>query len=312
MNRFAASRDVLLGSAAAALASGAIFGSVARLLQFIDSFDGERTGSIVGSGFQMLAFFGFVPVFALAAVALFGSPHARSRRFCLAFGLAAISLLLGAIGRSLISFVYATTDFLPGTLLASEIVATGAWLSGCLGAWVAAIAFLRSPSSGLSVRDERLGWAAGFGSAFFLLGAAALTLEVIFFSDLGATSQLTAGLGVVAVGNFIATAALMVVAVAFLTASFRDSDLGDGWRARRETLLGAAAVVFGAAYLLVMIGSFLDASAFSENGLSGTATASAWLSAAESIFVFGATVCAGLAFLLTRSGRSVFGDPAPS
>jgi hypothetical protein len=292
-------RRNLLGAAAATLAGGALLGFVAALVTLIDSFDSERASEVVSEVSGFLAAGVFVAALSLAAIAFFGKVPSRSSRLWMAFALAALSLLLNAVSSGVATYLYATTDFVPGTGTAFNVVQATSYLVATAAAWIAAIAYLRSERSGIAVRDERLGWATGAGAGAFLLAGVARILELIFFSDLGALSPLTAGLGVDAAGQFVAVAAFVVAAVGFFAGARADSVVG---RSRRDALVGIGAAVFAGAYLLVSIGDLIASSSLSKNGFGGATIAAAWLGSVESMAICGAAVCVAIAFMGTRRG----------
>lgn len=289
-------RSMLFGAAATLIGLGAILGFVSSLLTFVDNIDEERASVIVAESSGLIASSIWVAALAFAVFAFLGDLSSRSRKLWIAFSLAAASLLLEALSDAVTSYFFATTDFIPGTGVAFNVVDTVAVLVAAAAAWIVAIAYLRAESSGFATRDGRLGTASGVAVGVFVLVAASHILQLIFYSDLGVSSALSTGFGIGAGGSFVAAGAFAVAAVGLLRYP--------GHSERRDLLVGIAASIFAGGYLLVALGDLISATAFSDNGFDGTTIASAWLGTVGSIAICGAGVCAALGLLLWRQGKA--------
>ena len=304
-------RDSLLGAAFVALAAGALLGASAKLIGFIDSLDDRIAGALAHT-VDLLSGITWVVAFSWLAVTFLVSREGRANRIFTGLLLAAGALALFAIASALEVYEAATGDFTFGTLTASSSVTLVSGLIGACGAWVAAIAFLRSRASGFAIREERLGWAASFFAFALVLQGVSTILLSIFFSDLGATSRLSGAIVVTAVSSFVVCGAAIVAAVAFFLSSTNEKGhLPQGALSKRDTLLAVAAGIFAGGFLLASIGALLAATALSENGFPGSSIASAWLNAGEAFVWVAAGVSTLIGFLLTRNSSPVASPQPP-
>jgi hypothetical protein len=298
-------RYTLLGWAAAGLAAGGVLSLSGDLVSLISNLTNdldEPNGAIASDGVGLVASSGTLAAFIVAAAAFFGSSARRRERLATAFLVLGAAFGVGFVA----SVIEAVTDISEdtfGRVVAYDVTsAVGAALL-VAAAFMVAAGFRLSGAREVEGRNLRLGWGAALVGGSFALSVAGGITILTLYSDLGATSGLTAGLGIDAGGSLAAVVASALAAVGLFGAALASGQT-DAWLARRELWLGIAAGVLIGALLTSSVGSMIAAAAGPDNGFGGADVANAWLTASGLFLTAAAAGCACAAFFNTRRALS--------
>ena len=184
----------------------------------------------------------------------------------------------------------------------AEVLSAFSKLSLLVAGLTASLGFFRASraTKPAQARDGLLGTSAvclavGSGAAIV-----STLLFVNLYSDLGASGGFTTGLGIDALGTFVAVGGFTLAAVALLSGRVaRATNSGTAY-ANRELLFGIAASVLTASYSVSAVGVTVIAASASDNGFPGAYQTVFWLLSAGTLLIVPAGLCAALGFLNAR------------
>lgn len=279
-----APRNRLLAVAAGVAAVALVLDLVATILLVTDT--GLKTQFV----FDLLAAIAIVVAFVVAGAGFrVAAATARARILTLS------AALFGVYGTAtLVSAAIKAGGNVSGTpwqISAAQVAnaAGGGFL--LLVALFLIAAFVARRSNGL------FGWACVPLATHFVCVAAAYSFELSALTPItGVPGGITGGLGTIAGGDAVLVVAAVFATLAFFSAAGYER-LGQRSASLREGLLGVAASVFAAGFLIAAVGTMVFAA--SDNG--AKIVAEDWLEAFEQFGLFVAAVCGAIAF--SRSGR---------
>jgi hypothetical protein len=245
----------------------------------------------VGLGFQAGENLILILAFVLVGIGFLGASHKRTRRMSLAGLVAAFAFLVLVTANSIHAGVYNDTHHVPGTLVASDVVAAiGAAFLAAAAASVAA-EYRRRKATG----PRPPGGTSGLPLATILLALGfvlSMTSQILFYDAILERE----GLVLTIVGSGLAAIAALIATLAFLSSRRQaDQDLPAGVL-HRDALLAAALIIFAGAFALQGLGLAIHAHKSLAISLTDKEHAASWLEAA-SFWVLGlGALCATAAF----------------
>lgn len=303
-------RNRLLGSMSLAAAGGILLGAIGDILLLVDLLNAHAlTGLSIAQGLSLVSDWIAIAGVSVAAAAFLGSGWARSSRLVLAAALLGGGFVLVAVGQITDSAIYAA-HHANGTYIAANAVQAVSWVAVAVGLLLAAAAFARMQSARTAgwtaSRDVWLGAASIVLAGGLLLEMVSSILALIAYSDAGATSGYTTGIGIAAGGQAIGVAAAVIAAVAFLNASQGQRRGLASWLGSRDTLLAVAMLTVACAFAIVAIGGMISSAAASANGTSGKGVAADWLDVFEHFALAAGATAASVGFFISKRAK----DPA--
>lgn len=299
-------RDRSLGISALVFAGSAALFMVGLMLRLIDALQVDAlVGYSVATGFQMLSPLVAIPALTVASIAFLVAQSRRAGRLGAASAILVAAFAVGVVGDVIEASVAGTHDA-PGKVVAALSLEAAADLGLVVAAALAAVAFSASAAGGIQAlprRDGLLGWGSVSIAIAFAFTTASTILFLTVYSDLGATSGYTTGVGIAAGGAAATTVAAVLAAVGFFVSRWRQHKGDNGWLTGRDVTLGAGTAIFSVAFLLSAIGVTIVATADPDNGITGKEAASDWLAALGYFTLVLTAASASVGFLFARSRR---------
>jgi hypothetical protein len=295
-------RDVLLARGLAVMAVSAALLTLATFIRWIDDVDDDGLfgGAALAELMRLVSEATFAVVWVLAAQAVFTGGERRDGRLAAAARLALAAAIAGAASAVAELLTDASIDSLPGTVVASDVMAVFGALAFVVVALAAFLAFAGSAAGETGSREGRLGWAAVAFAVGSALGFCASALLAIAFGEVGASDALVAGLWIAGAGEGVAIGAGTVAAAALLVPAARTGEPAER-RARRDRALALAAGGYAAATLVATAGGAVVAAALGDNFYGGREVAAAWIGVVAGLAGIAAATIAAAGF--AASGR---------
>jgi hypothetical protein len=246
----------LVGCAAGVAAVAFSTFTVAAFLRVLDVIQEgfAPTWYRIGLGFQVGENLILILAFVLVGMGFLRASQRRERRMSLAAVAAAVAFLALLISHSIQAGVYNDTHHVPGTLIATYVVAAIGAAFLAAAAVTVALAYRRSKVAG----SPRSGRDSGLALATLLLAlgfALSMTSEILFFNAIHERE----GLLLTIVGSGLAAVAASVATLAFLSSGRRhDQEVFASIR-RRDALLAAALIIFAVAFAVQGFGLAIHA-----------------------------------------------------
>jgi len=245
---------------------------------------------------------------ATAAMLVSGAP--RQRRLEIAALVLGLSAAIGFAANS-VDVAYAVSSDAGGQAVSSTLFEALSSLAGAAAGFLAMGAFKKvRRGGGRAARDGHLPYSAIAFAAAAAFSAVAAIIAVNYYGDLGATEGYTTGISIAAAGSLVQLAGFVVAAVAFFNSRSTSSSGEPQGPRGRDTLLGVAAAVLAAAFLITLIGGIVFSSALADNGFDDAIVTSRWIGLIFVACAVAAATCAAAGFSSARRAPTQPGSSA--